>query len=1146
MSDVTPRPVGSGSINNPDIGTLSDGEMIRFDTTSGKMEGSGDINTDSVVNFGTKTVQSGTGTFRLGEAVDMSSGGENVIFTNLADNNRFNPVWVNQQTNQAFTRITVGTLQELIQEASKADILINPSWTSNPVVDWRVVTLTVESDTTITNAIFNVTKNGNDFYRAEMGTITANVETVVDLTTVGNVPVDAFQVGTYIVSVTSQDGDVRLKGSTANSLPFFKVGYFEFEDRLSLTENEYSQRQLIRSGVKGNYTATSVTGDTQIRVEADDASGFTELYFNLDSTPDNFNGTTFQMPDTNVSIPNDPLSKDYFLSIDNAGTFAITTAKTSVSDLTTISLCIFTAQNGFIEPTTLSNEPYVSWTDHSQAGVLEKRKAEVLGLIIASQNNATMGIKSSAYSVIADGINYDTNKVDPHTLGAALKPIMNWTYAIRNFNAPPAIGSSVLLDGDQWDNNGTLETVPAAGMATVQSVYWVRKNQFVILFGQQLFANYDDAILNYLNVDFILPAQSDQWEEVARIVMKDGATDSNDKSEVFIFDISVSSQGSGSVSNGDVVGAASSTANEVVTYSNTTGKALSDTSDITMNAGVIKRILASNHIAMDNKFSVNTTEAPRGIIQANEKAGDTDSYGGDINCPLVGNVTVDNGGNTPTGKQPGLTILRTGVSAQAFGNVFEIGISRYENVGNNSRTKIDFLMSHGAGSVEGDNIPLFMSMYSSGQLETPTTASWTIGGTRDLANYKLAIKGLGALGFPEVTTVQKVALTGLRNNAVVYDTTLGRFEKHVGSNVWENLSDITKPASATVNEVPTYTNVAGDELSASSDVTINNGVIGRITGGQHIAIEDKLAVNTAIAPRGVIQANAKPNATSSYTSDLDCPIVANLVTNNGGNTPAPALPAFVMVRPGVTNDSFGNIVEAMLSRYENVSFNARTKLEWRMAHGDGNTEDNNIPSFMSWYSSGQLDTPANSHWTIGGVRDTGQYALSLKGLGAFGAPEMTTVQKTALTGLRTNAIVYDTTLSRFEKHLGVGVWGPLVPAIPAYTIDFKFNGALVDGTSILTANRLTPKRYFGQRLQIVRVEVYSRIGSDNTALLTMKSGGVDITSVNLNARSGLFTNGALPGDRFIEDGDILELDYNALLSVQQGTDIEVYLEVQPI
>lgn len=262
---------GGGGIPNPAPGVLADNEMVKANVGGTAIVGTGDTNTDDEVNFGNKTVVAGTGTYKYRNAHASSSGGETIYFRNLIDGDTFQPCWIKHADGFATARIPDGDLAEFIQEDSKLDIRTNPSWISNPPVDWIVQFLTFEADTTITNVIFKVLKDGEDFYTAKLGTLTANVEKTVDLDILGsdNVPVDAFAGSTYTVSVTSVDGDVRLKGSTANALPFFKVGYYKFIDveltaqgGLPITESDLAG--LVEIGSIGKRFDIVGTGPVRI------------------------------------------------------------------------------------------------------------------------------------------------------------------------------------------------------------------------------------------------------------------------------------------------------------------------------------------------------------------------------------------------------------------------------------------------------------------------------------------------------------------------------------------------------------------------------------------------------------------------------------------------------------------------------------------------------------------------------------------------------------------------------------------------------------------------------------------------------------------------------------------------------------------
>lgn len=489
------------------------------------------------------------GTVHVG-AHALSSGGENFNFTNEADNDTFYPVWIKDGENLATARYTVGSEQELTQEASKADILINPSWQSDPVIDWRVVKLTFESDTTITNVIFKVEKNGFPFWQADVGTLTANIEKTVDLRAqVDTTFVDAFQGDTYIVSVSSVDGDVRLKGSIANSLPFFKVGYFAFEDKAVLIEGDLITRQIIRSGVKGDFSIASQSADTEVSVTADVGTSFT-VHFNLDATVDNDNGFDILIPDAVIPVTNTVTAELYFVSVNSSGSFFTELTKTPSNSLTRVHLYEYAAINGVLFPETLCLNPYLSYTDKTLAGILESDGERVNGLDISSTDDVTLGIKTSDFDAIDQSINYASDKVNPHVRAIAGKDPLNWTYLLQTNTPPPPVGVDVLLDPTLYDNGG-VATAVGANQATVQLVL-LFGDDFGILRGQTLFNNYDDALLNINTTEFIIPTALFDAIEVGRVVLKGSATDSADVDEITIQSGIGGNAGGGSSSAGFV------------------------------------------------------------------------------------------------------------------------------------------------------------------------------------------------------------------------------------------------------------------------------------------------------------------------------------------------------------------------------------------------------------------------------------------------------------------------------------------------------------------------------------------------------------------------------------------------------------------
>ena len=62
-------------------------------------------------------------------------------------------------------------------------------------------------------------------------------------------------------------------------------------------------------------------------------------------------------------------------------------------------------------------------------------------------------------------------------------------------------------------------------------------------------------------------------------------------------------------------------------------------------------------------------------------------------------------------------------------------------------------------------------------------------------------------------------------------------------------------------------------------------------------------------------------------------LLVNSQTNNGGSTPASAESVLVLSRDGIADQSYGNMADFRLSRYENVGTNSRTQLDLYLTDG---------------------------------------------------------------------------------------------------------------------------------------------------------------------------------------------------------------------
>ncbi|KHO48132.1 MAG: hypothetical protein QT00_C0001G0145 [archaeon GW2011_AR5] len=76
-------------------------------------------------------------------------------------------------------------------------------------------------------------------------------------------------------------------------------------------------------------------------------------------------------------------------------------------------------------------------------------------------------------------------------------------------------------------------------------------------------------------------------------------------------------------------------------------------------------------------------------------------------------------------------------------------------------------------------------------------------------------------------------------------------------------------------------------------------------------------------------------------------------TNNGGNSPAAAVPALVLAREGVDSESYSNIAEFKLRRYEDSNpYNGRTALDIALSHTD--LETGVATNILTLLSSGNV------------------------------------------------------------------------------------------------------------------------------------------------------------------------------------------------
>ena len=270
-----------GGSSGVDFSNMTDGEVAIYDQTTGKLIGR-DVFIDEA---GSLTV--GTNSLSLGQVHTMSSGYENVMFSNDVTSKIFHPTWQNATIGDDETpvaRMYTETLQvkSVIPENGddKTGQISSPDYTSNPTTDERLFSIYVEAVASITNVVVDLVDitSGSRVYRIDLGDLIADVETRVTF----KVPIDVKLGTTNRIEFRSEDGIVTLKADSTNTYPWIAFDVQPWEDKpVGLVEDAITsgERQSIlnltpvlnftnfTASQNGYYyTDTSVVGSVVVTV----------------------------------------------------------------------------------------------------------------------------------------------------------------------------------------------------------------------------------------------------------------------------------------------------------------------------------------------------------------------------------------------------------------------------------------------------------------------------------------------------------------------------------------------------------------------------------------------------------------------------------------------------------------------------------------------------------------------------------------------------------------------------------------------------------------------------------------------------------------------------------------------------------------
>ena len=158
---------------------------------------------------------------------------------------------------------------------------------------------------------------------------------------------------------------------------------------------------------------------------------------------------------------------------------------------------------------------------------------------------STLSIKKAAGSGFAPGVNVDTDTKDPHSVTLIAQDPINF-FTIKQDGV--VLGVDTFLDPTQYDNAGTITTVPSNNNATIKYLYMFATGAMSVLQGQQVYATFSAAVDASGSETVIVPPILDTGILMARIIMKKTATDTTDQLEVrIVASTAISSGGGGSV-----------------------------------------------------------------------------------------------------------------------------------------------------------------------------------------------------------------------------------------------------------------------------------------------------------------------------------------------------------------------------------------------------------------------------------------------------------------------------------------------------------------------------------------------------------------------------------------------------------------------
>lgn len=378
------------------------------------------------------------------------------------------------------------------------------------------------------------------------------------------------------------------------------------------------------------------------------------------------------------------------------------------------------------------------------------------------------------------------------------------------------------IDPGFYDDGTATKAAVTNNDATIQYIYQFADNPnggLIVMYGQTVYTSLDDAVINSQYDIVLIPQEIENRANlICRIALDNRCTDLTDQDFAVFLDgvkFGVATGGLGlpfgaSPTGGDVFGPASSTVDEIATYSDTSGKVIKSQSDIIALNSELQTTTLNGDLKLKQKGS--------GRIEI-----EGDSGIGELDINAVNPVSDSILGLSSAGTRvaslsydKSLTayVIQSGAGigvpadtsipymAHFLNQRFEIGTSRFEQRTESELSNMQYLMVT-------DNINRGGFSY----IQTTNSFNVRVGANPDPTGFDIQVPqtvfnhSLTPKSYTE-TERDLIDTTDIDNGAIIYNSTSGKLQVLNGTD-WVDLSNRTTVSGKLNNQTPTVTGTSG-------------------------------------------------------------------------------------------------------------------------------------------------------------------------------------------------------------------------------------------------------------------------------------------------------------------------------------------------